>query len=76
MSAGALFAAPVLVSHLNVLDNIRLPWVVDGERLDQAYLDILVDTLELRDVLLSYPADLSGSSTPYLRRWLSRALAV
>lgn len=59
MPAGVLFASPVLVSHLNVLDNIRLPWVVDGERLDQAYLDILVDTLELRDVLLSYPADLS-----------------
>ena len=59
MPAGVLFACPVLVSHLNVLDNIRLPWVVDGERLDQAYLDILVDTLELRDVLLSYPADLS-----------------
>ncbi len=59
MPAGVLFASPVLVSHLNVLDNIRLPWVVDGERLDQAYLDILVDTLKLRDVLLSYPADLS-----------------
>lgn len=59
MPAGVLFASPVLVSHLNVLDNIRLPWVVDGERLDQAYLDILVDTLELRDVLLSFPADLS-----------------
>lgn len=59
MPAGVLFSSPVLVSHLNVLDNIRLPWVVDGERLDQAYLDILVDTLELRDVLLSYPADLS-----------------
>ena len=59
MPAGVLFASPVLVSHLNVLDNIRLPWVVGGERLDQAYLDILVDTLELRDVLLSYPADLS-----------------
>ena len=59
MSAGALFAAPVLVSHLNVLDNIRLPWIVEGRSLDQPYLDVLVDTLELGDVLFSYPADLS-----------------
>ena len=58
---------------LNVYENIVLPIELDGNTVDKAYVDRIIDILGLRDKLLSLPSQLSGGQQQ--RVAIARALA-
>ena len=49
-----------LIPVLNVKENLTLPLLLDGRRVDKAYLDRLTGTLGLTDRLTHLPDQLSG----------------
>lgn len=49
-----------LIPVLNVQENLTLPLLLDGRRVDKAYLDRLTETLGLTDRLTHLPDQLSG----------------
>ena len=49
-----------LIPVLNVKENLTLPLLLDGRRVDKAYLDRLTGTLGLTDRLTHLPGQLSG----------------
>jgi len=57
---GFVFQAFNLVPVLSALENITLPLTLAGRKTDQAWLDTLVDAVDLRDRLTHRPAELSG----------------
>ena len=57
---GFVFQSYNLVPVLNVYENIVLPIELDGNTVDKAYVDRIIDILGLRDKLLSLPSQLSG----------------
>ena len=58
---------------LNGYENIVLPIELDGNTVDKAYVDRIIDILGLRDKLLSLPSQLSGGQQQ--RVAIARALA-
>lgn len=70
---GFVFQAYNLVSTINVWENIVLPLGLDGRRIDEPYINELVDTLGLRDRLHYLPHALSGGQQQ--RVAIARALA-
>ena len=70
---GFVFQAYNLVSTINVWENIVLPLGLDGRRIDEPYINKLVDTLGLRDRLHYLPHALSGGQQQ--RVAIARALA-
>lgn len=70
---GFVFQAYNLVSTINVWENIVLPIGLDGRRIDEPYINELVDTLVLRDRLHYLPHALSGGQQQ--RVAIARALA-
>ncbi len=70
---GFVFQAFNLIPTLTALENITLPMTLAGDKPDQAWVDIVIDTMGLRDRLSHRPAQLSGGQQQ--RVAVARALA-
>ena len=70
---GFVFQSFNLVPTLTAAENITLPASLAGRRVDQAWLDTVVDTVRLRDRLAHRPSELSGGQQQ--RVAVARALA-
>lgn len=70
---GFVFQSYNLVPVLNVYENIVLPIELDGNEIDRAYVDQIVDTLGLENKLQNLPSQLSGGQQQ--RVAIARALA-
>ena len=57
---GFIFQTFNLVPTLNALENLTLPLDLAGKKIDQQWLDSVVDTLGIRDRLKHKPLELSG----------------
>jgi putative ABC transport system ATP-binding protein len=57
---GFIFQAFNLLPTLTALENIRLPLDIAGRGADRAWMDQVVDALQLRDRLSHRPGELSG----------------
>lgn len=49
-----------LIPTLNVKENILFPLMLDNKEIDNNYLNDLIETLNLKDKLKSFPNELSG----------------
>lgn len=70
---GFVFQSYNLVPVLNAYENIVLPIELDGNTVDKAYVDRVVNVLGLKEKLLSLPSQLSGGQQQ--RVAIARALA-
>ncbi len=70
---GFVFQAFNLVPVLNVYENIVLPLELDGEKVDKAYIEEIIDTLMLTSKKEVLPNQLSGGQQQ--RVAIARALA-
>ncbi len=70
---GFVFQSFNLVPTLNARENITLPMDIAGTKVDQAWLDTVIDTVGLRDRLTHRPNELSGGQQQ--RVACARALA-
>ena len=70
---GFIFQSYNLVPVLNVYENIVLPIELDGNKVDKAHIDNIVDTLGLTSKTNSLPNQLSGGQQQ--RVAIARALA-
>jgi putative ABC transport system ATP-binding protein len=70
---GFVFQAFNLVPTLTALENITLPMALAGRKVDQGWLDLVVDTVGLGDRLGHRPSELSGGQQQ--RVAVARALA-
>ena len=70
---GFVFQAFNLVPVLNVYENVILPMELDGEKVDRAYVDEILDTLMLSAKKEALPNQLSGGQQQ--RVAIARALA-
>ena len=57
---GFVFQSFNLIPTLSALENITLPKALAGQKVDQQWLDVVVDTVGLRDRLHHKPSELSG----------------
>jgi putative ABC transport system ATP-binding protein len=57
---GFVFQSYNLVPTLTAIENITLPLDIAGRKPDQAWLDVVIDTIGLRDRLHHRPSELSG----------------
>ena len=64
---GFIFQNYNLVPILNVYENIVLPVELDGDTVDQGFMDEVVHMLALEDKLKNMPNNLSGDSSRELR---------
>lgn len=70
---GFVFQQFNLIPICNVYDNIVLPIILDGENIDKAYVDEIIDLLGLKDKKFSFPNQLSGGQQQ--RVAIARSLA-
>ena len=70
---GFVFQSFNLVPTLTARENITLPLDIAGRKVDQAWLDLIIDTVGLRDRLSHRPSELSGGQQQ--RVACARALA-
>ena len=70
---GFVFQAFNLIPTLTALENITLPMSLAGRDPDEAWLDRVIDTVNLRDRLTHRPSELSGGQQQ--RVAVARALA-
>lgn len=70
---GFVFQNYNLVPVLNVYENIVLPIELDGNKVDEAYVDDILKTLGIEDKRYNYPNQLSGGQQQ--RVAIARALA-
>jgi len=70
---GFIFQSYNLVPVLNVYENIVLPIELDGNRVDKAHIDHIIETLGLSEKVDSLPNQLSGGQQQ--RVAIARALA-
>ena len=70
---GFIFQFYNLVPAINVYENIVLPIHLDGQEEDKAYIDELLDMLDLRDKKYHFVDELSGGQQQ--RVAIARALA-
>ena len=70
---GFVFQSYNLVPVLNVYENIVLPVELDGDQVDKAFVDSIVDVLGLESKLYALPSQLSGGQQQ--RVAIARALA-
>jgi putative ABC transport system ATP-binding protein len=70
---GFVFQSYNLIPTLDALENITLPMALAGRRPDRAWLDLVIDTVRLRDRLGHRPSELSGGQQQ--RVAVARALA-
>lgn len=57
---GLIYQFYNLIPVLNVKENMTLPILLDGKKVDEKYLDELLDTLELKNRVNHLPNELSG----------------
>lgn len=57
---GLIYQFYNLIPILNVTENITLPILLDGKKVDENYLDELIDTLGLKNRVKHLPNELSG----------------
>lgn len=57
---GIIFQNYNLLSILNVKENIIFPASIEGDKIDEHYLDELIDMLGLREKITRLPSELSG----------------
>ncbi len=57
---GLIYQFYNLIPILNVKENITLPILLDGKKVDEAYLDELIKTLDLQNRVNHLPNELSG----------------
>ena len=70
---GFVFQAFNLVPVMSVYENIVLPIELDGEKVDQTFVDEIIETLGLTSKKKAYPSQLSGGQQQ--RVAIARALA-
>ncbi len=70
---GFVFQAFNLVPVMSVYENIVLPIELDGDKVDQTFVDEIIDTLGLTSKKKAYPSQLSGGQQQ--RVAIARALA-
>ena len=70
---GFVFQSYNLVKELTGMENILLPVMLDSRKLDQPYLDQVIDLLDIRDRLSHLPGAVSGGQQQ--RVSIARALA-
>ena len=70
---GFVFQNYNLVRELTGWENILLPVMLDGRKLDEGYLDSIIDKLEIRDRLSHLPGAMSGGQQQ--RVSIARAMA-
>ena len=70
---GFIFQNYNLVQILNVYENIVLPIELDGMKIDEEYVNSIINTLGLKDKLTNMPNNLSGGQQQ--RVAIARALA-
>ncbi|OAB41461.1 ABC transporter ATP-binding protein [Paenibacillus glacialis] len=70
---GFIFQSYNLVPVLNVYENITLPIELDGNNIDKAYVDTIIEVLGLESKLTNLPSQLSGGQQQ--RVAIARALA-
>ena len=70
---GFIFQNYNLVQILNVYENIVLPIDLDGMKIDEEYVNSIINTLGLKDKLANMPNNLSGGQQQ--RVAIARALA-
>ena len=70
---GFVFQSYNLVPVLNVYENIVLPIELDGNKVDKAYVNELIETLGIGEKLQNLPSQLSGGQQQ--RVAIARALA-
>ncbi|MEG0995069.1 MAG: ABC transporter ATP-binding protein, partial [Bacilli bacterium] len=57
---GLIYQFYNLIPILNVKENIELPILLDNKKVDEDYVNELIDTLDLRDRIKHLPNELSG----------------
>jgi putative ABC transport system ATP-binding protein len=70
---GFIFQAFNLIPTLTAYENIVLPLTLGKQKGDQAWIDVVIDTINLRDRLEHRPSELSGGQQQ--RVAIARALA-
>ena len=70
---GFVFQSYNLVPVLNVYENVVFPIQLDGNRIDQDYIDRIIKTLGLENKINAFPSQLSGGQQQ--RVAIARALA-
>jgi putative ABC transport system ATP-binding protein len=70
---GFIFQSFNLVPTLTAIENITLPLLLDGSKGDKEWIDLVIDTVNLRDRLTHRPSELSGGQQQ--RVAVARALA-
>lgn len=70
---GFVFQSYNLIKELTGMENILLPVMLDKKKPDQAYLDKVIDMLDIRDRLSHLPSALSGGQQQRIS--IARALA-
>lgn len=70
---GFIFQSYNLVPVLNVYENIVLPIELDGNKVEKAHIDSIIETLGLASKISSLPSQLSGGQQQ--RVAIARALA-
>jgi ABC-type lipoprotein export system ATPase subunit len=57
---GFIFQFHNLISELNVIENVTIPTLIAGKKIDEAYVNELFDYFDLSNRKKSFPLDLSG----------------
>ena len=57
---GLIYQFYNLIPILNITENITLPILLDGKKVDEVYLNELIETLELKNRVKHLPNELSG----------------
>ena len=57
---GFIFQFHNLISELNVVENVTIPTLIAGKKIDEAYVNELFDYFDLSNRKKSFPLDLSG----------------
>ena len=70
---GFVFQSFNLIDELNVYENIVLPIELDGMKIDEEYIDSIINTLGLNQKLTNMPNNLSGGQQQ--RVAIARAIA-
>ncbi len=70
---GFVFQAYNLIPSLNVYENITLPLELDGVKVDETYVNDVLETLGIKDKMYNLPSQLSGGQQQ--RVAIARALS-
>lgn len=70
---GFVFQSYNLVNELTGMENILLPVMLDHKKIDQSYVDKIIDMLDIRDRLTHLPGALSGGQQQRIS--IARALS-